>query len=143
MYGPFHNELVNKNKYDAVQFRITITCLSVQAVLPWINSLCCRLSCRSNEASGGAEETRGASQPRATETKADRDEVCVFISADHWSTLTNLASTVNGQIILFNFISEVVVSSEKNHSIDPVLSFQSYYFVVTDLHYFTHLCFIL
>lgn len=35
-------------------------------------------SCRSNETSGGAEETRGAPQPGAAEAKADRDEVCFF-----------------------------------------------------------------
>lgn len=34
---------------------------------------------RSNEASGGVEETGGASEPGAAEAKADRDEVC-FLS---------------------------------------------------------------
>ena len=38
------------------------------------------VSSRSNETSGGAEEARGASQPGAAETKADRDEVCVLMS---------------------------------------------------------------
>lgn len=33
-------------------------------------------SSRSNETSGGAEETRGTPQPGAAETKAERDEVC-------------------------------------------------------------------
>lgn len=36
-------------------------------------------SSRSNETSGGAEETGGAPQPGAAEAKADRDEVC-FLS---------------------------------------------------------------
>lgn len=38
------------------------------------------VSSRSNETSGGAEEARGAPQPGAAETKADRDEVCVLMS---------------------------------------------------------------
>lgn len=33
---------------------------------------------RSNETSGGAEETGGASQPGAAETKTNRNEVCFF-----------------------------------------------------------------
>lgn len=40
-------------------------------------------SSRSNETSGGAEETGGAPQPGAAETKADRDEVCFLYRANY------------------------------------------------------------